>query len=155
MLRDLDPLLTPELLYVLAAMGHGDEVVVCDANFPAESVALTTPHGSVVRLAGADAPAAARAILSVLPLDEFVETPVLRMEVVDSPAEIPAVQRDVQELVDGAAGRPLPMGSLERHAFYETAARAYAVVATGERRFYGNFVFKKGVVGAPSAGSEA
>lgn len=155
MLRNLDPLLTPELLYVLASMGHGDEIVVCDANFPAESVAATTAHGSVVRLAGADAAAAARAILSVLPLDEFVETPVLRMEVVDAPAEIPEVQRDVQAAVDLAAGRPLPMGSLERYAFYESAARAYAVVATGERRFYGNFVFKKGVVGPPSAAPEA
>jgi len=150
MLRGIDPLLTPELLYVLASMGHGDELVICDANFPAESVAATTAHGSVVRLAGADAPAVARAILSVLPLDEFVDTPVLRMEVVDSPAELPEVQRAVQEEVDGAAGRSLPMGSLERHAFYEAAGRSYAVVATGERRFYGNFVFKKGVVGSTS-----
>jgi L-fucose mutarotase len=147
MLRDLDPLLTPELLYVLAAMGHGDEIAVCDANFPAESLALATPHGSVVRLVGADAPAAARAILSLLPLNEFVDAPATRMEVVGAPDELPDVQREVQEAVDRAAGRSLPMASLERHAFYDAARRAYALVATGERRFYGNFVFTKGVVG--------
>jgi L-fucose mutarotase len=146
MLRNLDPLLTPELLYVLAAMGHGDEIVVCDANFPAESVALHTAHGSVVRLPGADAPAAVRAILSLLPLDTFVETPAFRMEVVGAPEELTDVQVEVQAEVDRAAGRGLPLGSLERFAFYEAAAKAYAVVATGERRFYGCFVFKKGVV---------
>jgi len=145
-LRNLDPLLTPELLYVLAAMGHGDEIVVSDANFPAESVALTTAHGSVVWLAGADAPSAARAILSLLPLDEFVDAPARRMEVVGSPDEVPEVQREVQAEVDRAAGRPWPMGSLERFAFYEAAQHAYAVVATAERRFYGDFIFKKGVI---------
>lgn len=146
MLRNLDPLLTPELLYVLAAMGHGDEIVVCDANFPAESVAQRTVHGSVVRLPGADAPAAARAILSLLPLDEFVDTAAFRMEVVGDPDELPEVQQQVQALVDEAAGRSWPLGSLERFAFYEAAKNAYAVVATGERRFYGCFVFKKGVI---------
>ena len=146
MLRDLDALLTPELLYVLGAMGHGDEIVVCDANFPAESVAHRTVHGSVVRLAGADAPAAARAILSLLPLDEFVETAAFRMEVVGDPEEIPDVQREVQDVVDTAAGRSWPLGAVERFAFYEAAKSAYAVVATGERRFYGCFIFKKGVI---------
>ena len=144
-LRNLDPLLTPELLHVLAAMGHGDEIVVCDANFPAESVALRTAHGSVVRLAGADAPAAVRAILSLLPLDDFVETAAFRMEVVGAPDEIPEVQREVQAEV-AAAGESRPLGSIERFAFYEAAKHAYAIVATGERRFYGCFVFKKGVI---------
>ena len=146
MLRNLDPLLTPELLYVLAAMGHGDEIVVCDANFPAESVALRTAHGSVVRLPGADATAAARGILSLLPLDEFVDTPAFRMEVVGDPEAIPDVQREVQAEVDRAAGRSWPLGSIERFAFYEAAKSAYAIVATGERRFYGCFIFKKGVI---------
>ena len=151
MLRNLDPLLTPELLYVLAAMGHGDEIVVCDANFPAESVALRTVHGSVVRLPGADATAAARGILSLLPLDEFVDTPAFRMEVVGDPEAIPDVQREVQAEVDRAAGRSWPLGSIERFAFYEAAKSAYAIVATGERRFYGCFIFKKGVIAPDSA----
>jgi L-fucose mutarotase len=146
MLKNLDPLLTPELLGVLAAMGHGDELVLCDANFPADSVARTTTHGRPVRLAGADAPTAARAILSLLPLDEFVGVPVSRMEVSGEPETLPPVQQEVQAVVDAAAGRSLPMGSVERFAFYERARSTYAVVATGERRFWGCFTFTKGVV---------
>jgi len=96
MLKNLNPLLTPELLYVLAAMGHGDDLVLCDANFPAESVARTTVYGRPVRVAGADAPSAARAILSVLPLDEFVDVPASRMEVSDDPQVVPPVQQEVQ-----------------------------------------------------------
>jgi len=145
-LKNIDPLLTPELLEVLAAMGHGDDLVLCDANFPAESVARRTVHGRAIRLSGADAPRAARAILSLLPLDDFVETPALRMEVQDDPGAVPAVQQAVQVEVDAASGRALPMGAVERFAFYEQAARAYAVVASGERRFWGCFIFKKGVV---------
>jgi L-fucose mutarotase len=146
MLKNLDSLLTPELLEVLAAMGHGDELVLCDANFPADSVARTTTHGRPIRLAGASAPQAACAILSVLPLDSFVETPVLRMAVGDDPDALPDVHREVQEEVDAAAGLTLPLGALERFAFYERARSAYAIVVTGERRFWGCFVFAKGVV---------
>ncbi|HVC88731.1 MAG TPA: RbsD/FucU domain-containing protein [Gaiellaceae bacterium] len=151
MLKNLNPLLTPELLSVLAEMGHGDDLVLCDANFPAESVARTTAHGRPIRLVGVDAPAAARAILSVLPLDEFVEVPVSRMEVAGEPQTVPAVQQEVQMVVDAALGRCLAMGPVERFAFYELARSAYAVVATGERRFWGCFVFKKGVVPPDSA----
>jgi L-fucose mutarotase len=150
MLKNLDPLLTPELIHVLASMGHGDDLVLCDANFPAASVAATTVHGCPVHLAGADAPAAARAILSVLPLDTFVLAPVSRMEP-EGEASLPPVQQEVQELVDAAFGYPLPMQPIERHAFYDQARTAFAVVATGERRFWGCFVFKKGVV--PPTGS--
>jgi L-fucose mutarotase len=146
MLKNLNPLLTPELLYVLAAMGHGDDLVLCDANFPAESVARTTVHGSPVRVAGADAPSAARAILSVLPLDEFVDVPALRMEVSDDPQLVPPVQQEVQAAVDKVMGRPLAMQPIERFAFYAASRQAYAVVATGERRFWGCFLFKKGVI---------
>jgi L-fucose mutarotase len=146
MLKNLHPLLTPELLAALAAMGHGDELVLCDANFPADSVARTTTHGRPIRLAGANAPEAARAILSLLPLDSFVDTPALRMAVTDAPDSLPDVQREVQKAIDAAAGRTLPLGALERFAFYERARCAYAVVATGERRFWGCFVFAKGLV---------
>jgi L-fucose mutarotase len=146
MLKNLDPLLTPELLHVLAAMGHGDELVLCDANFPAASVARSTVHRPI-RLPGADAPAAAAAILSVLPLDDFVAAPVARMEVAGEPESLPPVQRQVQDLVDAAAGRHVPMEPVERLAFYERAKSAFAVVATGERRFWGCFVLKKGVMG--------
>lgn len=146
MLKGLDPLLTPELLHVLASMGHGDELVLCDANFPAASVARTTTHGRPVVLAGADAPAAAAAILSLLPLDDFVEAPVARMAPGDAPGSLPPVQQQVQAVVDAAAGRPLALEPVDRFAFYERARAAYAVVATAERRFWGCFVFVKGVV---------
>jgi L-fucose mutarotase len=146
MLRTIDPLFTPELLYVLAAMGHGDEVVVADANFPADSVARRTAHERPIPLAGADTPRAVRAILSLLPLDEFVAEPVRRMAVDGRPDEVPPVQREVQTVIDEAAGRPWPMGALERFAFYDAARSAYAVVATGERRFWGCVLVRKGVV---------
>jgi L-fucose mutarotase len=145
MLKDIDPLLTPELLYVLAAMGHGDDLVVADANFPADAVARQTAHRRVIRLAGVDTPEAVRAILSIYPLDEAVDEPVRRM-LVDGTAELPPVQREVQAAVDSAEGRARPMGGIERFAFYVAARTAYAVVATGERRFWGCVLLKKGVV---------
>ena len=146
MLKDIDPLLTPELLFVLAAMGHGDEIAVVDANFPADSVADGTCHGRVVSLAGISLPAAVDAILSVLPLDEFVEAPVRTMADASAPEELAEVQKEVQAIIDSDAGRHWPMGALERFAFYEAARGSYAVVLTGERRFCGNVLIKKGVV---------
>ena len=146
MLKRLDPLLTPDLLYALAAMGHGDSLALVDANFPSDSVARQTALGRLVRLDGVSAQRAARAILSLLPLDTFVDAPARRMEVVGNPKEILPVQHEVQVEIDQAEGRSWPMGSLERMAFYEHARRAYCVVATGEPRFYGCFLFTKGVI---------
>ncbi len=146
MLKNLNPLLTPDFLYVLAAMGHGDDIVLCDANFPAESVARSTAYGRPVRVAGANLPDVARAMLSVMPLDESADGPVSRMAVTGDPQSVPPVQREVQTLVDAAFGRPLAIVPVEHAAFYELAGHAYAVVATGEPRFWGCFVFRKGVV---------
>jgi L-fucose mutarotase len=146
MLKSLDPILTADLLYALRAMGHGDDLVICDTNFPADSVARQTVLRRLIRLDGVTASRAARAILSVMPLDPFVDKPVIRMEVVDKPNELPVVQAEVQHEIDTAEGRSWPMGSIERHAFYDLAKKAYCVVQTGERRFYGCFVFKKGVI---------
>lgn len=145
MLKNVDPLLTAELLGALAAMGHGDEVAVTDANFPADSVARGTCHGRVISLIGSSVPQAVAAILSVLPLDEFVDAPVRRMAAGTTGA-IPEVQQEVQAIVDQAAGRHWPMGDLERFAFYEAARGCYAVVLTGERRFFGNVLIKKGAL---------
>lgn len=145
-LKHLDPLLNADILYALRAMGHGDEVVICDANFPADSVARQTAFGRLLRIDGVDAPRAVRAVLSVLPLDSFVPDPALRMEVVGDPERLPAVQREAQAEVDRAEGRALPFAPLERHAFYDRARQAYCVIATGEARGYGCFVFKKGVL---------
>jgi L-fucose mutarotase len=150
MLKSIDPLLNADVLYALRAMGHGDDLVLCDANFPADSVARQTALGRLLRIDGVTAGRAARAILSVLPLDSFVEQPALRMEIVDKPAEVPAVQAEVQAEIDAAQGKPSPMGSIERFAFYDLARKAYCVIQTGERRFYGCFVFKKGVIPPPT-----
>ncbi len=149
MLKSIDPLLNADVLQALRAMGHGDELVLCDTNFPADSVARATVLGRLLRIDNVTAAQAARAVLSVLPLDSFVEAPASRMEIVGQPNEIPDVQREVQAEVDAAEGRSWPMGSVERFAFYERARRAYAVIATGERRFYGCFIFKKGVIPPP------
>ncbi|WP_322060364.1 RbsD/FucU family protein [Paraburkholderia sp. J63] len=151
MLKNLDPLLNADVLQALRAMGHGDELVVCDANFPADSVARATVSGKLLRMDGADAPRAVRAILSVLPLDTFVESPAMRMEVVGEPDTLPAVQREAQAEVDAAEGRAVPFAPIERHAFYARARKAYCVIATGEARGYGCFVFTKGVLLAPDA----
>ena len=146
MLKGIDPILNAEVLNALRAMGHGDDLVICDTNFPADSVARQTVLGKLLRIDNVTAARAARAILSVLPLDSFVESPALRMEIVDKPHELPPVQAEVQTEIDRAVGRAWPMGSIERMAFYERAKQAYCVIQTGERRFYGCFVFKKGVI---------
>jgi L-fucose mutarotase len=141
MLRGLDPLLHADLLHVLASMGHGDELAVVDANFPAAAVARR-----LVRLDGVGAPRALAAVLSVLPLDDFVEAPAHVMAVVGDPQAVPDVVREFQPLVDRAAGRPVRLPALERFAFYERARQAFAVLRTGEARPYGNILLTKGVV---------
>ncbi|KVA16049.1 RbsD/FucU family protein [Burkholderia ubonensis] len=146
MLKNLDPLLHADILHALRAMGHGDEVVICDANFPAESVARHTAVGRALRIDGADSARVVRAVLSVLPLDTFVDAPAARMEVVGDPAAVPPVQREVQAEIDRAEGRAVPLVGIDRFAFYTRAQQAYAVIVTGESRGYGCFLFKKGVL---------
>ncbi len=146
MLKSIDPILNAEVLQALRAMGHGDDIVLCDTNFPADSVARQTVIGKLLRIDNVTAARAAKAILSVMPLDAFVEKPALRMEVVDKPNEVLPVAAEVQNEIDAAEGKSWPMGSIERFAFYDLAKQAYCVVQTGERRFYGCFIFKKGVI---------
>ena len=146
MLWGIDPLLDADLLYALRRMGHGDEIAVVDTNFPAASVAMSTAIGEPILIAGVSAARAVEAILSVMPLDTFVPDPAGRMEVVGDPQAIPPVQREVQQAVDRAAGKHVLLQGVERFAFYERAKNAFAIVPTGERRFYGCFIFKKGVV---------
>src|SRR3990172_5666024 len=150
MLKNIDPLLNADVLYALRAMGHGDELVVSDTNFPSDSVARDTRLGRLLHMTGVSAPEAIRAILSVMPLDSFVDHPALRMEIVGKPTEIPDVQRDVQESVDRAEGKSVPLGAVERMGFYERGRKAFCVITAGERRFYGCFLLKKGVI-PPSA----
>jgi L-fucose mutarotase len=146
MLKTIDPMLNADVLHALCAMGHGDDLVLCDTNFPAAAVARRTVIGELLRIDNVTAARAARALLSVLPLDDFVDEPVLRMQVVGKPVEVPDVQAEVQAEINAVEGRARPMGSVERFAFYDLARKAYCIVQTGERRFYGCFIFKKGVI---------
>jgi len=141
MLRNIDPMLSPELLYVLRAMGHGDEIALVDANFPAESCGPTC-----VRADGSNNSQMLRAILSLMPLDTFVPDPALCMQVVDEPESVPDTVKDFQKIINDSADAPRDILSLERFAFYERTAKTFAVVQTGERRLYGNIILKKGVI---------
>jgi L-fucose mutarotase len=140
-LKNIDPLLTAELLGHLAAMGHGDVLALVDRNFPAASTARR-----LVTLAGVDVPHAARAILSVLPVDTFVEPAVRWMGAVGAEQTVQEVHADLQAVVDEAEGRRVPTAAVERFEFYRRAAEAYVVVATTEHRPYGCFLITKGVI---------
>lgn len=142
MLKTIDPLLSPELLFALAAMGHGDQIALVDANFPGTSVAAETVTGHLIRC-DAGAPEALRAILTLLPLDTFEPDPVVGMQVVGDAATKPPVVTEMAAIVaeHGAA-----WATVERFAFYDRAKDAFAVVQTCERRFYGNVILTKGVV---------
>jgi len=143
MLKGIDPILNADVLYALRAMGHGDDLIIADTNFPSDAVARETVLGRVLRI---DRPAAEvmRAILSVYPIDTFVDDAAARMEVVDEPETILPVMEEVQAEVTAVEG-PKMIG-VERFAFYDRAKQAYAVIQTGERRFYGCFALRKGVI---------
>lgn len=146
MLKGIDHRLNAEVLACLRAMGHGDVLIVADTNFPADSVARATVTGRLLRMDNLTAAEAVNAILSVLPLDTFVDDFAGRMEMTGAPTEIPPVQAEVQAEVDRAEGRARPMVGIERFAFYDFARTSYAVIQTGERRFWGCFMFRKGVI---------
>jgi L-fucose mutarotase len=146
MLKGIDPRLNADVLYALRAMGHGDYVVLSDTNFPSDSVARETRIRRLLRMENLTSAEAVEAILSVMPLDTFIDNAAERMEVVGKPKEIPAVQKEVQKVIDKAEGKSWPLKSIERFAFYDKAKKAYAVIQTGERRFYGCFVLTKGVI---------
>ncbi len=145
MLKGIDPLLHADLLHALRAMGHGDDIAIVDANFPAAAMARR-----LLRLDGVNAPDALTSLLSVLPLDDFIEAPVTVMQVVDRPGEIPEVVGRFRDVVD-QAGCQAPFRAVDRFAFYDRVRSAFAVVATGERRLYGNVILTKGVIRPGSA----
>jgi L-fucose mutarotase len=145
MLKGIHPLLNADVLQALRAMGHGDDLIIADTNFPSDSVARQTALGRLLRI-DASAAEVVKAVLSLYPLDTFVDDSAARMEIVGKPDEIPPVQKEVQKEIDAAEGKSWPMLPVERYAFYERAKQAYCVIQTGERRFYGCFAFRKGVV---------
>ena len=140
MLYGIDPILGPDLLHALRAMGHGDEIAVVDANYPA-----TAKGRRLVRLDGVDAVRVVDAILSLMPLDTFVDYAACRMQVVDDPKAVPEVCKLFEKVVrKRAPGHKVE--ALERFKFYERAEAAFCTVATGESRLYGNLILKKGVI---------
>lgn len=141
MLKGIHPLLTADLLHALAGMGHGDAIAVVDANFPAASLG---PR--LIELPGASSPEVLVAVLTVLPLDIRVNPAVLTMQVVGDPDAVPEAVADFAEVFAESGLADCEFGSLERHAFYERARRAVAVVRTGELRPYGNILLVKGVI---------
>ena len=149
MLKGIDQRLSAEIVHVLMLMGHGDDLVICDVNHPAASIAKETTYGQLIDMAGCDIPTAARAILSLMPLDSFVPAPVSRMQVVGDPeAEVPVFAR-MQAVIDAAEGRRVEIQALERFDFYAAAKRAFAIIRTADSGPYGCFILKKGVVDLP------
>ena len=144
MLKGIPRILSPELLKVLCEMGHADRIVISAGNFPAESVGK---NGIVVRLDGHGVPEVLDAILTVFPLDTYVEHPVNLMEVMKGdPVETPIWDTYAKILKDHDERGDKMIGHIERFAFYEEAAAAYAVVVTGESALYANIMLQKGVV---------
>ena len=138
MLKNINPLLTGNLLSILSDMGHGDEIVITDANFPAAAVAQ-----NLIQLPGISATDVLKAVLSVLPIDDFVDNPAA---VMDAPGDRPAIYADFEAGLLAAEDRSIPLDPIDRFEFYERAKSAFAVISTGERRLYANIILKKGVL---------
>ncbi len=140
MLKQIDPLLNGQLLSILAEMGHRDELAIVDANFPAATM------GKRVVYLSASATATLNAVLTLLPLDDFVESPATVMQVVGNPDEVPETVKEFQASVNHAEKRTIKMDRIDRFSFYDRARSAFAIVATGEIRLYGCILIKKGVI---------
>ncbi|MEN3388958.1 RbsD/FucU family protein [Brucella melitensis] len=138
MLKNINPLLTGSLLAILVDMGHGDDLVIVDANYPAQAAGVP-----VLDFPGISATQVAEAVLSLLPLDDFVDRPAAVMQ---APNEMPAIFKEFEAVIEKAEGRKIPVEPIERFAFYDRARGAFAIIRTGEKRLYGNIIFKKGVI---------
>ena len=141
MLKTIPPALTPDLLWAIAAMGHGDRLALVNANYPAYS-----RHERVIALPGVSLVDAATAILQLMPVDDIGDTPAFRMTPDGKPDDMPQVHRDLQQVMDAAEQRPVRMQAMERTPFFELAGTSFAAVATTDNRPFGCFVITKGVV---------
>ena len=145
MLININPILSPELLFILRSMGHGDKLILADANFPAN-----TMNKRIIRLDGVNISDAAKAILSVFPLDSFLvsqgKAAVSRMEVDEKPQELPDSHKEFINIVKEVSGSNWKVGSIERQSFYEEAKKSYAIVTTTDARPFSCFVMTKGVI---------
>ena len=141
MLKGLSPFLTPELLKVLCEMGHGDEIVLADGNFPAESL-----HSRVIRLDAHSGTDVLQAVVSVFPLDTYSDPNAILMEVVPGDQVETPIWGEYERILRQAEGDRVKIGNVERFAFYDRAKKAYAIIATGETALYANLILKKGVI---------
>jgi L-fucose mutarotase len=146
MLKGIDQRLSAEIVHVLMLMGHGDDLVICDINHPAASIAKETTYGKLIDLSGCDILTATRAILSLMPLDTFVPAPVLRMQVVDAPLKILPLFTAMQALCSEIEARPIEVQASERFDFYTAAKRSFAIIRTGDSGAHGCFILRKGVI---------
>ena len=143
MLKGISPLINPELLQILSEMGHGDEIVIADGNFPAESMGK---DAVVIRADGHGVREILDAVLKMIPLDQYVERPAALMEVVPGDPCVPVIWEQYRALLEDNGEDPARIEMMERFAFYERAKKAYAIIATGESAIYANILLKKGVV---------
>ena len=144
MLKGINPIIPPMLLKVLCEMGHGDTIVIADGNFPSESVGK---NAVVVRMDGHGVPEILEAVLSLIPLDQYVEKPVCLMDRVKGDNADVSIWQTYDRILKSAEGKGLEAANmLERFEFYDEAKKAYAVIATSERSQYANVILKKGCV---------
>jgi L-fucose mutarotase len=141
MLKNIPAILSPDLLKVLMEMGHGDEIVIADGNFPAASIAKR-----LIRLDGHGTTEILEAILKLFPLDKYVERPVGLMAVVPGDPYKPVIWEEYRKVLSASSEPFNDFENIERFEFYERAKMAYAVIATGETALYANIILKKGVV---------
>ena len=140
MLKNIPPILGPDLLGILRAMGHGDEIAIVDANYPADSAGP-----ELVRLDGISATDVLEAVLTLMPLDDFVDEAAIVMQVVGDASARPPVVDEFDAIVKKHEPK-MGVSSLERFAFYDRVKTGYAIVQSGERRLYGNILLKKGII---------
>ena len=143
MLKGIDSRINADLVYVLAAMGHGDTIAIVDRNYPA---AVDARSSRLVRYDGVNSTDMLTMILSLMPLDTFVDSPVFTMQVVDKPDELLPFHKEGQEICNRIEGRDVPVTSLERFDFYDRVRSCFAIVSTSEDRPYGNLILVKGVL---------
>ena len=146
MLKGIDPAINADLMHALMLMGHGDSLVLCDINHPAQTIAQQTVYGRLLNVSGCGLVSAAAAVLTLFPLDTFVDAPVKRMKVVGDPDKYLPIFGEMQSVLDAAENRPITMEGLERFDFYQAAKQAFAIVRTSDPGPYGCFIFTKGVV---------
>jgi len=146
MLKNIPSIISPDLLKVLMEMGHGDELVIADGNFPAASIALETVSGQLIRLDGHGVPPVLEAVLKLFPLDQYVEKPICLMQVVPGDPVKTPIWDQYHKIITAAETTFRGFEMIERFAFYERAKNAYAVIATSESAQYANVILKKGCI---------